>query len=244
MAIEWGAEIIRVIAATLLSGMGVGGYVKYRYSKKLNEESERLKHDLRKEAFNAEMIITERHKIYSELTECIKKAEGLVFDYYDVNFDISYAMSYEEFNENDFQRLFDEFEVMDGLRSDFFELYKCDSGKAINLWRSKRPNLLGNLARRAIDDAKNFYLIKKIYLTDLVDEKALSAIQNLGSFLGKSRSCVEKNRQLEARGRTLDDSDYDKLNLLKDEAKKCIEDLINNMKLSISEPAAHATTVE
>ena len=110
--------------------------------------------------------------------------------------------------------LFEKLKLKNGLQSDFFEQYDNDRNEAIKWWESKRPDLLYGWARQAIDDAKNFYLIKKIYLADLIDEKAWSAIQSLYSLLSTTSTTIRKEKQSEARGKTLDKADYAHLDKL------------------------------
>ena len=226
------------VAASVGTSGAVTLILKYIFQKNIDAHVENLKHDLQKEAFNAEMIITERHKIYSELTEYILKAEGLVQDYYDSYFGASYRRTYEEYNDVDFKNHFKELKVTNKLQSQFFQLYNDDPAKAIKWWRGIEDTLNGNYARQAIDNAKNFYLIKKIYLTVPMDEKAWLSIQCLYSLLRSSQTYLELRKQLEARNKTPDSDRENKVHHLAEASKQSIKDLIKGMRASIATPIA------
>jgi len=76
MEINWGSEIVKSLINIVVSGVGVGffikAYIQHRFARNLQVEAERLKYDLQKSMISEQFTIGNRQTIYPELYKEIK----------------------------------------------------------------------------------------------------------------------------------------------------------------------------
>ncbi len=161
-------------------------FIDHRFKRALNEhkqeldqKTELLKHDLQKDAMNAQIAISEKHKIYAELFRLISVADGAVFNL----FGIRREPTYEEYSEGDFTKLFEEWNVPLGKASDLINLYRADRDKAIDEWKEYRRILERAEARLAITEARNYLFVNEIYMDDDIAELAHEIVTLIAQYL-------------------------------------------------------------
>ncbi len=225
MEIHWGIESIRLLIAVLISGLGAGGYVKYRYSKKLNEECEKLKHDLHKDAINAQLLINEHHKITSEIWYLLMIADGAIGGLSGIR----RAPTYHEFTEQDFEVLFESRGVAHGQREKVLCMFRSDRNSGIKEWQKYERIMELNHARVALTKARNEIYLKELYLPENMASKGHDLIKLLNELLIAYEYEDVPGGAVE----------YKEIKALKDKITQQLTVLKNTMKKSLASPSSN-----
>ena len=174
----WQIILLTIGSSSLVSAV-VTIILKSIFQKGINSHAERLKSDLQKEVINSQFVIEKRHKIIPNLYKLVMNADGAIRGLHGVG----YEPTYEEWNEDDFEKAFDEMNVLGGMRTELHEILKSNREKGIKKWRQYKRMLEIHRARNALMEARNELLVSEIYLNPIIVDSLRELLKTLGHYL-------------------------------------------------------------
>jgi hypothetical protein len=121
---------------------------------------------MHKEMISAEVVITERHKIYAGLYKLFLIAKGKVGN---LN-GFSRSLTFEEYGVDDFERHLKERKLPLQKLNELVEQFRRKKEDGVKEWKKYEKVLEIQEARRDIQNAQNYWLEKELYLTDKVSK--------------------------------------------------------------------------
>ncbi len=95
-----------------------------------------------------------------------------------------YRIDETQYTEKDLERIMNEENVVDGTKQNILIKFKSDKSGAIDELRKLQRHLDAAEARRKFTEAKNYFLLNEIYISELVGSKIKEIIANLANLCG------------------------------------------------------------
>jgi hypothetical protein len=179
-----GAGVILWLALPRL----VNNLIDHQFSKKLEDHKHQLQQITLAETHNYQRLIrdfdlftTKRHEIYPELFKSILIADGHVRNLRGG----TYSLTFEGFNDKDIRQYLEEKNVPSGMADIFVESWKHGGAVRKDTVASIKK-YIGRLdiqkARMVIDDAKRYYYLSAIYISDDVSKDVDEALRLIDEF--------------------------------------------------------------
>jgi len=144
----------------------------------LERLSEYLKHSLQREMLRAQLSTTKVHEVYPQLYEHVAAAIGAAFGAI-----FGSAPSFAEFSRADLDDYLRKQNVVSGMREELLKQF--DSSKHAGIREiQKYLRMLETQGRRnRVQEARNYFAIKSLYLTDAVRDQADRTLRLAEHFL-------------------------------------------------------------
>jgi hypothetical protein len=173
---------------TLLSGLAGGSLVaffafllresiKAALTRSLTVQAELLKYELQREMLKAQLSTTQSHALYPRLLAKLHRANGVLAGHYGLRF----SPSYEDHSQKDFERIVSELNLPGNERDRILGMLNTDRRSGVNeLEKVMRREELQR-ARRLIIQARNFAILKSVFLSNPVKDLAIEITKTLWS---------------------------------------------------------------
>jgi hypothetical protein len=192
------------------------------YRQKLSQIGEEKKYELEKYLSNFNQYSQKKHEIYSELYKKLKIADGMIRSL--VGF--KREPSFEEYNKKDMEKYLIKKGVLESYARKLLVKFDTEKDSCIKDIRNYLALIEYNEAIKKYEEAKNYFLIQELYLSDELAGNVLSLIKSLGSL------SIDYDPQFSELRRS-----EDKRKEINEEEKKCLaslEIIKNTMKKELS----------
>jgi hypothetical protein len=139
--------------------------------------TEQLKHGLEKEMLKAQLSTSKVHEVYPKLYEKLSRAHGAVAQLVG----LSWEPTYEDYNDEDFSQLLIRARLPHGQREQLLTAIGKDRGRGIDELKRVMRRIRVQSARREVINAKNFRVLKALYLSKEVKSLATEIDSTLWS---------------------------------------------------------------
>lgn len=153
-----------------------------RHKQELDSQTERLKSGLQREAMQSECLINGKHTIYPELYKKLLIAEGALL----VNEGLRFTLDDSVLTDDDIKGILEQNNVLASQIDEILSTLKRDRNAGIEKYRKMIMQCEVSEARRALTDAKNYFFVNELYLTEHVSNavsKVLSPTDKISAEL-------------------------------------------------------------
>jgi len=124
------------------------------------------------------MYVQKKHKIYSELYKKLQIVDGGISSFQG----IKVSPSFEEFNKADMEKYLIRKGVLESYATKLLSQFESDREYSIKEIRDYLDLLNYNKIGSSLHDAKNYYLIQELYLSDDLSREVLDLIKVFGKL--------------------------------------------------------------
>lgn len=175
---NWETILTSILSSLITSGLGHFYFkevIKAKLKKDVDKEIENLKHeldvkkeivknDLQRDAYKTQLMVTNIHQIYPELTQKVELAFGTVGALQGVRF----STDFSQMNEEDLRSFMANKKFPKSKDDEILKLFQSDKKSAIKNLNDFLRDIEIQEARLNCVDANNFRIIKSIYCSDEV----------------------------------------------------------------------------
>lgn len=176
---SWG----RPILAGLFGGGAAIGIAKLflenHLKTKLDTHVETLKFDLNKQMLHAELVTKNKHEIYPKLFQLMSIADGAIGGLSG----IQRVLTFQEYDRNDFENYLKRNEVMSAQRKIILDKWDLSREEGVKEWRNYEKILQQSKAEKSLTDARNYFFLNGIYISDKIREKSENVFKLLRELL-------------------------------------------------------------
>ncbi|MFD2328976.1 hypothetical protein ACFSR7_06910 [Cohnella sp. GCM10020058] len=183
-------ELVRsILTSTIVTGIVVAlfqAFYKYRadknleqYRQQLTQLTESLKFDLQRKIQDFNLYTIKRHETIPELFKLLLLAESNIRGL----FGGRRSLTFEEFNKSDIEEYLLNRKVVRGMVEKILDLWETDKEASIDQMNSYLRVIEFSEARVSFNEAKNYFVLSELYLTDEVARLVDEFIKTLGELL-------------------------------------------------------------
>jgi len=148
-----------------------------KYKHELDIKKENIKHDMGKEMLKEQFLSNSLQSVYPELIKNILIAEGAMASLTGLRF----SANWDEYGENDFEKLFIDKGITQKKSEELLAKIKADRTSGVKDMDKYLRMLDINEARRQYREAKNFFLLKNLFISDSVEEMVNDILKKIWS---------------------------------------------------------------
>jgi hypothetical protein len=149
-----------------------------RYKHSLELITEGAKYDYQKKLSDFNLYVQKKHQIYSELYRLIIIAEGKTQS---IN-GLKYVPTFQGWNQDDIKKYISKMDIPDGDAAEIIRLWKEDEKSALSKLKPYMRLTDITNARISFQEAKNYYWLSIIYLSDNISRECKILIDKIGAL--------------------------------------------------------------